>query len=128
MEKQERLFLYSFVYTLGILLFFLGSSITGKVVQTAYCDSLNCYDYCTTNTDCALGEVCCSEKDFGICKTDCDDLFVFTPEMEVQFPLPQLEQPLRPDHTLLYVFLLVLTLIIGALYFLAGKKIHIKLR
>lgn len=126
MEKRERLFVYSFVYTLGILIFFLGSSITGKVVQTGYCDGLNCYEYCKTKSDCSLNEICCSEQNFGICKTDCEKEFVFTPEMDVQYPFPELEQPLRSDNTLLYVFLLILTAIIGGLYFLAGKKIHIK--
>ena len=126
MEKQERLFAYAFVYTLGILLFFLGSSITGNVVQTSYCDGLDCYDYCKTNSDCSLNEVCCQEQKFGICKADCKKEFVFEPEMDVQYPFPELEQPLRPDNTLLYVFLLILTAIIGGLYFLAGKKVHIK--
>ena len=95
MEKRERLFVYSFVYTLGILIFFLGSSITGKVVQTSYCDGLNCYDYCKTNSDCSLNEVCCQEQNFGICKTNCEQEFVFTPELDVQYPFPELEQPLK---------------------------------
>ncbi len=128
MEKQNRLFIYAFVYTLGVLLFFLGSSITGNVVQTGYCDDTRCYDYCKTNSDCSLNEVCCQEKDFGICKTECEAEFVFQPDVDVQYPLPELEQPLRPDYTLLYVFLLILTAVIGGLYFLAGKKVHIKVR
>ncbi len=128
MEKRERLFAYSFVYTLGMLFFFLGSSITGNVVQTGYCDDLNCYDYCKTNSDCSLNEACCQEQNFGICKTECENEFVFTPEIDVQYPFPELEQPLKPDNTLLYVFLLILTATIGGLYFLAGKKVHLKYR
>ena len=83
MKHQDIKFLIVFLGTLGFLFFALDSSITGKVVQTSFCDDSGCYDFCKTQSDCSVG-VCCQEQDFGICKQDCEQEFVFNPNMETE--------------------------------------------
>jgi len=126
MEKTDLKFVVLFIATLGFLFFALGTSITGNVVQTAYCNEKGCFDFCKTNSDCIIGR-CCEEKTFGICKQECDQEFVLTPDIDVVYPLPYTELPQKTGNPLLYSSLIFLTLLIGTLYFLAGKKIHIKL-
>ena len=129
MEQRQFLFTLSFMATLGLLLFFLGSSITGQVVQTMYCDNATCYDFCTAKTDCLAGEICCQEQTFGLCKDSCETEFNVDIKYEGSYPFPKVDSPAPQVNTVLYGVLAIITLIIGAIYFFfGGKVVHIKVR
>ncbi len=127
MEKQDKTFIITFLLTLTLLVFLLRGTITGHVVQTSYCDDTDCYEFCTKESDCGFTEKCCQERDFGICKEDCEKEYVFSPEINMD-SLPRLEQPAQvKSNNILYLFLIFVTLIIGGSYFfLRNKHIHIK--
>jgi len=120
---KNKVFLVSFLATLTLLTYFLGSSITGQVTKTSYCDVTGCYELCISDTDCMDNNVCCAARNFGICKESCTEKFVFHPETD--YPVPFIEAPTQVN-TLLYGFLILLTLFIGAVYLLHNKIIHIK--
>ena len=94
-----------------------------------HCDEFGCYEFCKSNIECYRG-ICCQEQDFGICKTDCDNEYIFSPQVESDFrSFAYEEQPAQINavYTLFYLGLFALTVFIGGLYlFFRGKKIHIK--
>lgn len=122
---RDKLFTLSFILTMTLLLYFLGNSITGHVIQTSYCDDSGCHEFCTSSTECSAQEVCCQVQDFGVCKSGCDNQYEML--AEVEYPVPYTEMPVKPS-SYLYISLIFLTVIVGTLYFLSNKKVHVKVQ
>ena len=74
MHKKELIFTIAFTLSLMSIIYFLGSSITGHVVQTMYCEDGICDEFCKYNKDCTNeGEVCCDVEGFGVCRVECEE-------------------------------------------------------
>jgi hypothetical protein len=118
---KDRLFLATFVSTLAILVFFLGSSIIGYVFYSSslYCEGGLCKGFCHYDEDCFGGEVCCSKLDFGVC----------TPAAECELSLemanggdekmPGIETPAggSSNHAAIFSVLILAAMILGAIHF-----------
>ena len=126
MEKREVVFLVLLFVTFTTLLYFLGTSITGYVVQSMYCNNGVCKEFCMFNSDCVGNEICCEIGDFGVCedRSICEKPYSFQPDVEIDLrKMPNLESPtnITPGKILIYIVSGFLVVLIGAFYFL-GKK------
>ncbi|MBN1501996.1 hypothetical protein JW930_00495 [Candidatus Woesearchaeota archaeon] len=125
MQKQDFFFIVSFFLTLSLLLFFLGSSITGFAMQSMHCKDGICREICRTNAECDKG-ICCDQGGFGVCKQECDSQFMYQPATivspEISYQGPYLEKPQSVSNIFIYIGLIILALSIGAVYFFERKK------
>lgn len=115
----------AFVIALTLTLYFLGTSITGLVVQSMHCDQGKCAEFCRYTSDCAgIDEMCCDISGYGVCTyvLDCGKNYVFSIDSDIQ-SLPTLESPAQVLKTniAIYVVLLFGILVFGFLY-LKGRK------
>jgi hypothetical protein len=128
---------FAVVFTVGIVLtlYFLGTSITGFMVQSMYCDQGECREFCIYETDCTkLDEMCCDINGYGVCThvSDCSKNYEFSIESDVE-NLPTLETPapVLKSNMALYGIIFGLLLMIGYIYFVSrkhSKKAHSKKR
>jgi len=124
MEKKEVVFSVAFVGCLGVLLFFLGSSITGLITQTMFCENGVCRKLCRTDYDCVRNELCCNHGGIGVCEEleDCAEPYVLQPDVEVDttqmMNRPAVEQPssARQSNTVVLFVLIALAITIGLFY------------
>lgn len=126
MDKRELLFTVVFVFSLTILLYYLGSSITGFATQSMYCEDGTCKEFCKFNSDCtAADEFCCQKEDFGICESSsvCKKQYTFHPEEVDIESMSPLEKPAPTKGRIaFYSVLVALTVFIGVIYFLKRKR------
>ncbi|MBS1267209.1 MAG: hypothetical protein MAG795_01181 [Candidatus Woesearchaeota archaeon] len=125
MQRKEAVFVSLFIITLSITLYFLGSSVTGRVVQTMHCDG-DCQEFCKFNTDCAPDQVCCDKKGFGVCahKKDCSkeyEYYVNVPDVG-DFKTPNIEKPARSPNIPLLIALCLTIIAIGIIYHKAKQN------
>ncbi|MBD3203861.1 hypothetical protein GF327_06175 [Candidatus Woesearchaeota archaeon] len=123
MHKKEKFFLISFIFSLVILSFFLGNSITSWVTKSMYCSSEGCKAYCDNTQECSLDEACCQKESFGICepKNECEKLyepnFEFeNPDIDTSIKYPISEKPSQINQPWFYFFLILIVLFIGFFY------------
>jgi len=128
---NQRLFSAVFMASLAIILYLLGSSITGYISQSMHCEDGICYRFCDSNEACPQSKVCCDNGGFGVCKGTCDTEYLFTPEIEqdirvttnferqpvVEEPAPQLG-----NIVMLLMVILGLILLIGLVYYINHSK------
>ncbi|MDD5087079.1 MAG: hypothetical protein PHV16_04990 [Candidatus Nanoarchaeia archaeon] len=127
MEKKEIVFLVSLFIAFSLLLYFIGTSITGYVVQSMYCEDGICKEFCKFNSDCSGKEICCQLGDFGVCEelSACESPYSFQPKMELQLKkTPNIENPanITQGKIVLYLVTGFLVVLIGAIYFLGEKE------
>jgi hypothetical protein len=130
MEKQDWLFASAFMISFLAMLYLLGSSITGYVTQTQFCDDGICTDFCRFNADCNYPyDVCCDEGGFGVCRPSalCGSLYMFSVASEGEIDmdnLPEVERPASFSYVtpLLLLFLLMAMLVIAILYYMGRSK------
>ena len=130
MEKREVVFLVLLFVTFATLLYFLGTSITGHVVQSMYCEKGVCKEFCRFDSDCiGREEICCQKGDFGVCEllSLCEKPYIFQPEivdMNFESKTPYLESPTTviKSKIIIYVVLILLATLIGIIYFSKRKK------
>jgi len=114
MEKRTLFFIAIFALTLAALGFFASKSMTGFVVKTMYCEDKVCRDFCTSDSDCIGGRICCDVKGMGVCDDNCIEKYVFGPQVE---NIPIVESPARTDNGLgAFLMLLTIATVIGLLY------------
>ncbi len=69
MERKDIAFICLFVVCIGVMLYYLGTSITGYAVQSMYCENGICQDLCRSDLDCFFeDEMCCLEDGIGVCR------------------------------------------------------------
>ncbi|MBW2990537.1 hypothetical protein KY348_02410 [Candidatus Woesearchaeota archaeon] len=133
MNKESLKFTSLFFLGLIILIYFLGSSITGYVVQTMYCDEDKCQEFCKYDKECKNpGELCCDKGGFGVCENPltCDKGYVYSPEAKMNFDFyaelkePAEQSPAYIEKTKIRIFLVLLAaaLAIGIIYAYRRKK------
>jgi len=125
MDRRDWTFTLVFIVSLLISLYFLGASITGRLVQSMYCEDGVCKEFCRFNTDCSGDEMCCDYGGFGVCEQAlaCAEAYQLQPEVDIE-NLPMLESPapVRKGNILLYSIITLLILLIGFLYFMGRKR------
>lgn len=116
MDWDDALFIGAFVITVGVLMAFLGNSITGYMAGSVYCDEEQCTNFCKSDVDCPKGLLCCQKHDFGICQDQCDVPYVHTKDVDVS-KLPYMEGPARHgDPIVMYSVLLFSVFFVGIMY------------
>jgi len=75
---KEKAFAMCFVVSLMVSLFLLGSSITGYITGTMYCENGKCHEQCRFDSDCAAG-LCCDGGTSGYCIDICENPYVLSP-------------------------------------------------
>ncbi|KYK26750.1 hypothetical protein AYK26_04725 [Euryarchaeota archaeon SM23-78] len=134
MDRDEFAFSSILFLALVLLLYFIGSSITGLTIQTMYCEEGVCKEFCDFLPDCNdKTKICCDKGGFGVCEDpiNCEKSYEFSPEADMQFDIsikqPILESPAHIDNSRigLTIFLIVLVGIllgVGILHFLKRRK------
>lgn len=122
-------FAITFVVGLTLTLYFLGTSITGLMVQSMYCDQGECKEFCRFTSDCTgVDEMCCDVNGYGVCEyvLDCGKNYEFNIESDVE-NLPTLEQPapILEANIALYSGLLFIFVLI-AIPFFKYKKLRLR--
>jgi len=120
MDPRDLVFPIVFVICLGVTAYFLGSSITGSVIETMHCDTNGCAPFCKTNFDCLdSNTACCQEKDFGICKPvkECEQ--AYQPTLYAEDKPLHLEQatPVAKNYTWLYATIIMIVVALAVGYF-----------
>ncbi|MBN2422423.1 hypothetical protein JXB41_04295 [Candidatus Woesearchaeota archaeon] len=128
MENKDKFYVFIFIGLFSIILIYMGSSITGWLIQSMYCNDEGCTNFCRINQDCSIDEVCCQAENTGICKlkTECTQLykpsFESGVEIDVDINAPVVEQPGKITEPWIYLVLIMLVLAIGIVCFLRKKK------
>ncbi|MFC2135881.1 hypothetical protein ACFLTH_14795 [Bacteroidota bacterium] len=124
MKDEDLAFTLVFAFSLVFLLFLLGNSVTGYLVQTMYCEDGVCKELCSSDSDCGA-EICCDLGGFGACDTSCKKRFILSPEIETNFDinnLPHIESPSSTNNIKAYLAIMLIVLALGILYFVKGRK------
>jgi hypothetical protein len=94
-----------------------------------YCTSEGCSSFCEINEECSLGEVCCQQENFGICKPkkDCNKLYepsleFENPDIDINIKYPLTEKPRRINQPWFYIALIIVVLFFGYIYLINIKK------
>ena len=131
MEKRDWLFILAFVISFFGLMYFIGGSVTGYMVKTSFCDEDGCKEICRFDYDCtSKGEVCCKQREYGICETpsNCKSMFSQKPELDsdikAEFNKPGIEEPaFLGTEVFVYAILATIILMLTAIYFNQKKWI-----
>ena len=125
MDNRDWIFTITFIVSLALSLYFLGSSITGFVVQSMHCPGSICKELCRFNTDCTgTNEICCDIGGFGVCEkvSECEEEYLLQLEADVE-NLPKVESPtpVQKSNVMIHTIVTLLILLVGLLDFLGRK-------
>ena len=128
MIRKDLPFSSLFFLTMILLVYFLGASITGNVVQSMYCEEDECKELCNYISDCSdITRICCDKGGFGVCEEPllCEKSFELSPTAETEFDINydikelSLQKPgqiKKSKSYLIIVGLLFLAILLGVLY------------
>jgi len=127
MEKKELIAITIFVAGLTLVAYLLGSSITGYIVQTMYCEDGLCKEFCQYSSDCFGEKICCQKNDLGICEepTNCQQEFQFQPGADFNpenQPTLESPAPIQKRIIFIYSFLAIAFIVAGIILYFSNKK------
>ncbi len=128
MDNQDLIFTGAFIVALTLMVYFLGTSITGFFALTMHCEEGVCNEICRATTDCDAPELCCDKGNFGVCeeRAACEKEYILQPELEVDLKEIPLPSPTEKTNIIFYSVLAALIIVIGAAYFSKRKKYIMK--
>ncbi|NQU98493.1 hypothetical protein HQ533_03430 [Candidatus Woesearchaeota archaeon] len=126
MKEREIAFLFVFIVGLTGLIYFLGASITGHVVQSMYCGDGECKELCDSDVDCFTG-VCCDVGGYGICEDSCDKAYKLIPKIDANIDIenmPLVESPARVKSSRVIGYVGGLVIVLAFLTIFLHRKKH----
>ncbi len=106
MKQKQIITILSIVFLITII-YFLGSNITGYLLQTMYCEDGVCHEICRYQADCENPEeICCAQDNFAICKESnlCEQEYTYQP---VEQDTSTLQQSPSTLNTIIYIILTI---------------------
>lgn len=122
MDKEDLIFTGAFIVALTLMVFFLGTSITGYFALTMHCEDGICKEMCEATTDCDAPETCCDKGNFGVCEETCEKEYELQPQLDIAPSQIPMKSPTPETNIVFYSVLAVLIIVIGAAYFSKRKK------
>jgi hypothetical protein len=123
MHRDELMLVAFIAICSGVLIYSLGASVTGYVIQTTYCKEGWCNDYCRFDPDCSTGQVCCEMQNFGVCapSAECAVKHDFQPQVDISTGQMKdiLEKPAsdyKKEITMVTTLLFALSIVVAFYY------------
>lgn len=127
---HEKAFFVAFIMALALSMFYLGGTITGYITATRYCQDGFCTEFCRHNSDCS-GAVCCDMGGFGACIVECDQEYIFDPDMKQKVIVGNVyvnnihtEGPadFQAKNLIFFMSLMLVIVIVGIVYYMNHKS------
>ncbi len=130
MEHNNLLFSTTFLITLSVLLFFLGTSDTGMFSATEQCEHGICRQTCRFDSDCEAGQACCDSDGTGVCESylPCDKPYKYDVESDIRSDYREVKNHLDSpgfvidDEKSLYLALLIVAVLFAIFYIINQRS------